>query len=648
MAKNDNLQDFVTDIADTLRGALKKDSTHKINPQEFSGIITEIANGSTIETEDITITPSETVQEVSRTEGKYINKVTINPIQTESLDVVPTKSNQAIQAPDGKYYKEVNVGAVTSAIDSNITPTNIRLGISILGVEGNVAPDKPDQEKTIYPSEEEQTVMADSGHELAKVVVKAVEVESYEVMPSTSKQVVRASDGKWIKEVTVNPIQTETLSVTPTQSEQTIEAPQDKYYKEVNVGAVTSEIDPNITSENIRSGVSILGVQGNLEPDKPNQTKTVDPSTETQVVTADPGHELESVTVNAVTSSIDSNIIPENIRKDTTILGVTGTLEEGGGKASPEYVSFREYKGTSLDLSWLDTSNMTDMSNMFYYCEKVKRLDVSEFNTVKVTNMSNMFNDCRSLTSLDVSHFNTSKVTNMYGMFSSLYYALQNLDLSSFDTSNVTNMSNMFYACRGLKTLNISNFNTSNVTDMSYMFYDCDYLTSLDLSSFDTSNVTDMNNMFNSYGGLSLDLSNFNTSKVTDMNNMFGYCYNLTSVDLSSFDTSNVTNMRYLFRLDEKLKNITGILDLQSIDANSDWGNYFEGCSALEEVHIHNLGRNLSLSDSPKLTHDCLVELINNLQTVTSTKTLTLGSTNLAKLTDEEKQVATNKGWTLA
>ena len=40
--------------------------------------------------------------------------------------------------------------------------------------------------------------------------------------------------------------------------------------------------------------------------------------------------------------------------------------------------------------------------------------------------------------------------------------------------------------------------------------------------------------------------------------------------------------------------------------------------------------------------------VINGLQTVTSTKTLTLGSTNLAKLTDEEKQIATNKGWTLA
>ena len=323
-------------------------------------------------------------------------------------------------------------------------------------------------------------------------------------------------------------------------------------------------------------------------------------------------------------------------------------IQTGGGKASPEYVSFREYSGTSLDLSWLDTSNITDMSRMFYSCDKVKLLDVSGFNTSKVTDMSNMFYGCRSLTSLDLSNFNTSNVIDMSYMFSSLNYGVQSLDLSNFNTSKVTNMSYMFSYSQGLKTLNISNFNTSNVTNMSNMFYNCTGLSNIDVSSFDTSNVTNMSNMFNSYGGLSLDVSNFNTSKVTNMGNMFGYSNNLTSVDLSSFDTSNVTNMYYIFRLDEKLKNITGILDLQSIDADNDWGNYFEGCSALEEVHIHNLGRNLSLSDSPKLTHDCLVELINNLQTVTSTKTLTLGSTNLAKLTDEEKQVATNKGWTLA
>ena len=49
------------------------------------------------------------------------------------------------------------------------------------------------------------------------------------------------------------------------------------------------------------------------------------------------------------------------------------------------------------------------------------------------------------------------------------------------------------------------------------------------------------------------------------------------------------------------------------------------------------------------LQHDALVELINNgLATVTTTQTLTMGSTKLALLSDSEKQVALDKGWTLA
>lgn len=64
-----------------------------------------------------------------------------------------------------------------------------------------------------------------------------------------------------------------------------------------------------------------------IETDKPDQQVTVDPSTEQQIITPDEGYELSQVTVNAVTSSIDNNILPENIRQDVEILGVTGTYE---------------------------------------------------------------------------------------------------------------------------------------------------------------------------------------------------------------------------------------------------------------------------------------------------------------------------------
>ena len=120
-------------------------------------------------------------------------------------------------------------------------------------------------------------------------------------------------------------------TVIPSTSQQIITA--DAGYNalgQVTVNAVTSSIDNNIVASNIKYGVTILGVAGNIQPDKPEQTKTCTPSTIQQVIEPDNGYELTSVTVNAVTSSIDNNIIAGNIKKDITILGVTGTLVEGG------------------------------------------------------------------------------------------------------------------------------------------------------------------------------------------------------------------------------------------------------------------------------------------------------------------------------
>ena len=55
-----------------------------------------------------------------------------------------------------------------------------------------------------------------------------------------------------------------------------------------------------------------------------------------------------------------------------------------------------------------------------------------------------------------------------------------------------------------------------------------------------------------------------------------------------------------------------------------------------------------TLPGDPVALHDSLMVVINGLQTVTTTQKLILGATNLAKLTDAEKKVATDKGWTLA
>ena len=279
--------------------------------------------------------------------------------------------------------------------------------------------------------------------------------------------------------------------------------------------------------------------------------------------------------------------------------------------------------GATLDLTGLDTSTFTSMRNMFYYCEKITTLDVSHFDTSNVTNMSGMFHVCDMLSALDVSNFNTAKVTGMSNMFANT--GLKALDLTTFDTSNVNNMERMFYNSNRLESLNVSNFNTAKVTDMSGMFHGIKP-TELDLSSFDTSQVTDMSEMFGWCTNIvSLDLSHFNVSNVTDMRNMFGWCLNLKSLNISNWNMSKVTNVYQMFDATSLIETIV--------------------CDGLQLPDI-NMSY-ISLNSCPKLTVDSIVGLLNALPQSTHNYSFQIGQTNIDKLSEEQKAIATNKNWRL-
>ena len=93
------------------------------------------------------------------------------------LNITPTTEEQNFQSAQGGY-SPVKVAPVTASIDANIKPTNIRAGVTVLGVEGNLEPDKPDQTKTVTPSTAEQKVVADTGYELAEVTVEATPLQA--------------------------------------------------------------------------------------------------------------------------------------------------------------------------------------------------------------------------------------------------------------------------------------------------------------------------------------------------------------------------------------------------------------------------------------------------------------------------------------
>ena len=112
-----------------------------------------------------------------------------------------------------------------------------------------------------------------------------------------------------------------------------------------------------------------------------------------------------------------------------------------------------------------------DSSNLFSYSylKNVTEIDgLSQLDTSNVTDMREMFRGMNSITSLDLSGFDTSNVTNMKWMFGGGLRSVTSLDLSGFDTSNVTDMYAMFYDMSNLTSLDLSNFDTSKVTDMSY------------------------------------------------------------------------------------------------------------------------------------------------------------------------------------
>lgn len=133
------------------------------------------------------------------------------------------------------------------------------------------------------------------------------------------------------------------------------------------------------------------------------------------------------------------------------------------------------------------------------------------------------------------------------------------------------------------------------------------------------------------------------TSNVTDMSHMFAYCRRLIAVP--ELDFSNVTNMSSMFMYCEELTTIPqiNVLNVTNLD-----GIVYK-CESLTTIHLININANIDISFSTKFTREALLEVIGNLVAQTSeTKFIGMGSTNLAKLTDEDKAIATGKGWTLA
>ena len=196
-----------------------------------------------------------------------------------------------------------------------------------------------------------------------------------------------------------------------------------------------------------------------------------------------------------------------------------------------------------------------------------------------------------------------------------------------FDFNNVMDVVFMFQGCSSLTTIPL--INTSNVTTMNYMFQDCSSLTTIPL--INTSNVFSMDWIFRDCNSLTT-IPQLVTSNVTSMIRMFYGCTSLESLPI--LDCSKVNSNKGFFgsTFSNDFLNLTYLGGFKGLKIDWKDGNGLNKC--------------------PNLTVDSLMNVINNLYDFvgngsTTTRTLELGTTNLNKLTDEQKAVATNKGWEL-
>ena len=160
---------------------------------------------------------------------------------------------------------------------------------------------------------------------------------------------------------------------------------------------------------------------------------------------------------------------------------------------------------TTIDISKIsnEANGITDVNGMFYMRENLQSIQgLDTLDTSNVTDMSGMFYECRSITNLDLSNFDTSNVTTMQSMFNHCGLLIPsgsylNLNIKDFNVSKVNNFFYMFNGCK-LQTLDLSGWELSNSLsiNMSSMFIYCNYLTHIDMRKMNFANVTNYNNMF--------------------------------------------------------------------------------------------------------------------------------------------------------
>lgn len=367
------------------------------------------------------------------------------------------------------------------------------------------------------------------------------------------------------------PLMVQELNVTPSTESQTINIVSGiDGYGPVNVAAVTGAIDSNIQPSNIKEGVSILGVDGSVVESN-ETTLSVTPTTSVQSLTpSSPYTGFNEVSVSAVTSSVDANIQPENIRENVTILGTTGTAY------IPEhFVDFTLKNGTltkdakMINLSGVKTIGRSSLMYLYEGCAfpANTHIDMSDISSIGFSGCSHMFEGAQNTISVDLSNVSVLSANNAALYMFSSNTSLISADLSALDSiTGASSTSYMFNGCTSLTTVNLSALKIINAMYAAeYMFQNCTSLQTIDLDSLVA--------IWNSVSA----------------QQMFGGCTSLTNVNLRHLVT--IGGGTQMFQNCKSLTNMN-LPSLLYVSYTRACSQMFSGCTALQTVSFPSITKN--------------------------------------------------------
>lgn len=195
------------------------------------------------------------------------------------------------------------------------------------------------------------------------------------------------------------------------------------------------------------------------------------------------------------------------------------------------------------------------------------------------------------------------------------------------DTSSC-NLTSGFLNCFNLRRINKDNIvDCSNNTIFSNVFCNCYMLEDVSLININVDKNLSWVRAFR----IDISIEYFNLKNISFSPKLIGISF------------------QHMFYNQQYLENINGEIDFTNISATTGTDLMFYACNNLKEVRFtkESLKYDLQMAQSRYLSLESLQSIIDGLGNVTTTRTLSLHSTAYNKLTKEQEQSATDKGWTI-